>query len=115
MTRQNALLGKSRLLNSSPRDRCVRHRIASARGRFPAIEVSSPQLVGVFMVRKGCIRSPLRSVKSAFLILIAAGLRSIPLLLGFLASSYAQSISEDVTVAPGSQVQAIGLPLEKVV
>lgn len=67
------------------------------------------------MVRKGSILSPRRSVKSAFLLLIAAALTSIPLLPGFLASSYAQSITEDVTVAPGSQVQAIGLPLEKVV
>ena len=67
------------------------------------------------MVRRGCIRSPRRSVKSAFLLLIAAAFTSTPLLPGFLASSYAQSITEDVTVAPGSQVQAIGLPLEKVV
>src|SRR6516225_6059134 len=73
--------------------------MASPRGRFLAIEVVSPQ----------------RSVKSEFLLLIAAALTSIPLLPGFLASSYAQSITEDVTVAPGSQVQAIGLPLEKVV
>jgi len=67
------------------------------------------------MVRNGSILIPRRSVKSAFLLLIAAALTSIPLLPGFLASSYAQSITEDVTVAPGSQVQAIGLPLEKVV
>jgi hypothetical protein len=47
--------------------------------------------------------------------LFARLLTSIPLLVAFLPSSYAQSIAEEVTVAPGSQLKTIGLPLEKLV
>ena len=47
--------------------------------------------------------------------LCARLLMSILLLLGLLPSGYAQSITQDITVAPGSRVKAIGLPLEKLV